>query len=216
MAHFPRWIENNSADSTALEQEIFRALLARYEGTTIYPEAVQELPGYPPGDSSSDHEHEGGTHQVGRSKSCHSDEDYVQTLRRQENYAMAHNDEDCVQTRRRPAPATGLALPLYDNDEDHNHNPDFEHEEVPQWALDQWERETRERQEGVASSATGGGASAATGDGAATGGGNGACGTLTPPSDTDQAALDAARADNDKWEWGSRVQWWQRDKEWIE
>ena len=25
-------------------------------------------------------------------------------------------------------------------------------------------------------------------------------------SDTDQAALDAARADNDKWEWGSRVQ----------
>ena len=159
MAHFPR--------------------LARYEGTIFYPEAVQELPGYPPGDSSSDHEHEGGTpvsaptssadqgpevfpsvsrawteaeraalqaivaeevirdaaafadkqakwrkqqheyepplwkrqqqherrpiygpHQVGRSKSCHSDEDYVQTLRRQENYAMAHNDEDCVQTRR--------------------------------------------------------------------------------------------------------------------
>ena len=41
MAHFPR--------------------LARYEGTIFYPEAVQELPGYPPDDSSSDHEHEGGT-----------------------------------------------------------------------------------------------------------------------------------------------------------
>ena len=41
-----------------------------------------------------------GPHQVGRSKSCHNDEDYVQTRRRQENYAMAHNDEDCVQTRR--------------------------------------------------------------------------------------------------------------------
>ena len=41
MAHFPR--------------------LARYEGTIFYPEAVQELPGDPPGDSSSDHEHAGGT-----------------------------------------------------------------------------------------------------------------------------------------------------------
>ena len=64
--------------------------------------------------------------------------------------------------------------------------------------------------------ATGGGASAATGDGAATGGGSGACGTLPLPCDTYQAALDAARADNDKWEWGSRVQWWQSDKEWTE
>ena len=35
-------------------------------------------------------------------------------------------------------------------------------------------------------------------------------------SDTDQAALDAARADNDTWEWGSRVPWWQSDKEWTE
>jgi len=145
-------------------------------------------------------------------------------------------------------------------DEDHNRNPDFEHEEVPQWALGQWERETRDRQEGVASSATGGGASAATGDGAATGGGasaatgdgaatgggnggttcgteelgnlppasrdvrlilaarqpgppgggNGAYwyGTLTPPGDTHQAALDAAPADKHTLEWASRVPWW--------
>ena len=46
-----------------------------------------------------------GPHQVGRSSSCHNDEDYVQTRRRQEDYAAAHNDEDYVQTRRRPAPA---------------------------------------------------------------------------------------------------------------
>ena len=88
--------------------------------------------------------------------------------------------------------------------DDHNHNPDFEHEEVPQWALDQWDRETRERQEGVASSATGGGASAATGDGSATGGG--ASAATGDECDADQEALDAARADKDKWEWGSRVQ----------
>ena len=33
---------------------------------------------------------------------------------------------------------------LFDED---NHNPDFEHDEVPQWALDEWEAQTRERQE---------------------------------------------------------------------
>ena len=108
-------------------------------------------------------------------------------------------------------------LPLYDNDDDPNHNPDFEHGEVPQWALDQWERETRERQEGVASSATGGGASAATGDGAATGGGNGGTTWNTedlgnlPPASRD-ARL--ARAYDDTLEWPGwareRVPWWFR------
>ena len=133
--------------------------------------------------------------------------------------------------------AIGLALPLYDNDDDPNHNPDFEHDEVPQWALDEWEQETRDHQAGVASSATG--------VDATTGGGNGgtsvdpnnmppasrdvrlipsdtdqaaldAALTMTPPSDTDQAALDAARADEDKWVYGSRVPWWGSDEDWTD
>ena len=48
---------------------------------------------------------------------------------------------------------------------------------------------------------------AATGEVSATGG---------DECDTDQEALDAALADEDKWAWGSRVQWWQSDHEWTD
>jgi len=36
-----------------------------------------------------------------------------------------------------------MARPAHDEDlfDDDNHNPDFEHEEVSQWALDEWARE---------------------------------------------------------------------------
>ena len=47
----------------------------------------------------------------------------------------------------------------------------------------------------------------ATGDASATG---------VDECDTDEEALAAALADEDKWTWGSRVQWWQSDAEWTD
>ena len=138
---------------------------------------------------------------------------------------------------------------LFDED---NHNPDFEHDEVPQWALDEWEAQTRDRQEeeeeyrhveeeeaageavAVAPAVVEAAAEtnhppasadiryavrapctrrrvraspSATGDASATG---------VDECDTDEEALAAALADEDKWTWGSRVQWWQSDAEWTD